>query len=245
MSADAHLEFVTFVFELFDRSVSNIVCFIGDNCNVNLAMASRIRAKYIGCASHRYNIALKDTFKSDESCITKVHIVMKALRRTILAAKLRKYTHLVALSHAPTRWSSTAYMLRRYLSILEFLPDLDLEDHDVALLTTREERKVDALCSKYDQLDSMTKALQSDSVTCADVRAMFDAVIQEFPDVASRLSNTFRVVQNSVLETAIVKLQDNAEASLTSEEATSIENLKIVTLETSAEPLGAVWLKEV
>lgn len=39
-SADAHIEYITYVLELFNRSLENVVAYIGDNCNVNLSMAT-------------------------------------------------------------------------------------------------------------------------------------------------------------------------------------------------------------
>ena len=103
LSARAHLEYVTYVLGLFNRSLSNVVAFVGDNCSTNTSFASMVSGHYVGCASHRFNLALKDIFKEANTFIEKVHSVMKALRRPILAAKLRVHTHLRPSIHTPTR----------------------------------------------------------------------------------------------------------------------------------------------
>ena len=112
MSADAHIEYVTFVLELFNRSISNVVGIVGDNCSVNLSISRKLETRFIGCASHLFNLAVKDLFKDDDGFIIKVHVIMKSLRKPIPAAKLRKHSHLSAIRYTPTRWSSIAAMLQ-------------------------------------------------------------------------------------------------------------------------------------
>ena len=46
-------------------------------------------------------------------------------------------------------------------------------------------RRVNALLEQLLFLESVTKALQQDSTTVSDTRALFDAVIEKYPDTTN------------------------------------------------------------
>ena len=96
LSADAHLGFAEFVLGVYNRNLSNVVCFIGDNCTTNICLADKVPGNFIGCASHRFNMALKDIFRDSQAVVDKVHYIMKTLRRPVYAAKLINLTRLRA-----------------------------------------------------------------------------------------------------------------------------------------------------
>ncbi len=48
-------------------------------------------------------------------------------------------------------------------------PNLEMEEIDDLMLTTSEVRKIEALCTRFELLDSVTKALQSDNVKIVKV----------------------------------------------------------------------------
>ncbi len=95
----------------------------------------------------------------------------------IAAAKLRDFTNLRAKCSNITRWSSTAAMLKRFMDLKDFLPNLELDEIDDLMLTTSEVRKIEALCTRFEHLDSVTKALQSDNVKIVKVSPiLFDSL---------------------------------------------------------------------
>ena len=53
--------------------------------------------------------------------------------------------------------------------------------------TTTENNRVESLSSRFELIDSVTKALQEKSTSCSDVRAIFDEVTQELESLALRL----------------------------------------------------------
>ncbi len=168
-SANAHLEYIGYVLELFNKSIENVVCLIGDNCSVNRSLAKRIGIGFIGCASHRWNLAMKDVTGSSDLSISKVEVIMKAFRRPKLAGKLRKLTHLKAKCPNATRWSSTVQMLDRYTKLRSFLSGFDEHEFGESLLTPHEEKRIDSLCEKYSELESITKASHRESTTMSEV----------------------------------------------------------------------------
>ena len=127
----------------------------GDNCSVNRSIARKLEIKFVGCPSLRYNLALKDLFVSESACIEKVHSIMKALKHLIVSAKLRKLTHLRPKCHVPTRWSSSADMLHRYIELKEAVTKFEAVQFDVTLPTNRENEAIETLCKNYGELHSV------------------------------------------------------------------------------------------
>lgn len=59
-TSDNHLELIEFVLELFGKDVSDVICLVGDNCNTNKALADLCDLPLVGCAAHRFNLAVQD-----------------------------------------------------------------------------------------------------------------------------------------------------------------------------------------
>lgn len=106
-NADDHFEFLEFVLGVFGKSFSNVAVLIGDNCNTNRAFSRRVGPIFVGCHSHRYNLALKDIMLGHKSSIDSFRATMSRLSFQIPAAQLRPSTHLKAKLDCETRWSST------------------------------------------------------------------------------------------------------------------------------------------
>lgn len=107
--------FITFTLSVYEKSWDNITAIVGDNCLVNTALPKLSNCFFVGCASHRYSLAVKDLLDGFEDEIYAVNSVMKKLKNPIPAAKLRRLTGLCAISRNVTRGSSVYAMLQRYL----------------------------------------------------------------------------------------------------------------------------------
>lgn len=59
-NAEEHVSFAKFVLSEFGKSFANVVNEIGNNCVTNKAFCSRAGISFIVCASHRFNLAVKD-----------------------------------------------------------------------------------------------------------------------------------------------------------------------------------------
>ena len=121
----------------------------------------------------------------------------------VVAAKLREYTHLTAQCSNVTRWSSTALMLTRYFEIEDHL--VNIEEVENMLPAPRSARNLKRLREIFGQLDIIGKDLQKDSTNLADVLALFDTVMEEYPEAAQVLASTARVVHSPHLESVIIK----------------------------------------
>ena len=60
-------------------------------------------------------------------------------------------------------------MLRRYLQIRECFSKLDINEPELLRLAPTEDKEIELLCEKLRDLYSITKSLQSNSMTCHKV----------------------------------------------------------------------------
>lgn len=224
--ANEHYDFVKFVLSVFGKTMDNVVALIGDNTSTNKAFARCLGPFFVGCHSHRYNLAMKDILEEYEEVIEKVQAIMKKLSYQIPAAKLRRFTLLKAKQRNVTRWSSTYDMLRRYRELKEFLPKLDDVELESILLSEEEDILVDHLCTKLRDLDSVTKELQRSNISLAEARVLFDGVIEKYPNSKRRLGPDSNIIENKRFESAIVKIQQNREEELTLAEKRAVAHLK-------------------
>ena len=171
-------ELTKFQLDLFGESFDNLDEMIGDNCSTNHAFSDLARTSFIGCASHRLNLAVLDILKQHSRLIKQVRIIMKRLRTPIGAAKLRQRTPLKVLLSNGTRRSTAFIMLSRYKRIHGYLDELDLPNLKPLLLNTTDDNLISALCTQLADLDTVPKSLQSDSCTMTEKRALFDEVIK-------------------------------------------------------------------
>ncbi len=222
LNAQEHHQFLKYVLELFGLSWQNVAFLIGDNVSTNKSLSRITNIPFIGCASHRFNLAIRDILKTEQFIIDKVLQVMVRLHDLLLSAKLRRLTHLRPVLSTETRWSSVYEMLRRYIRIREHLSSLDSEEIDDIALTNHDNRRVDTLMKQLEPLESVTKALQDDTTTVSDARALFDAVTEKFPGTANRLSSFADIIHNLVFDNTILKLQRGNRNALSGEELQSI-----------------------
>ena len=104
-------------------------------------------------------------------------------------------------------------MIKRYAELRDYLPDMNSTIVDSYCLSPSEIRHVDKLLLQLESLDSVTKELQREITTMSDVRALFDGVIEEFPD------------QHPFFESGIVKIQTGNSLAMSSEEKSAVQGL--------------------
>ncbi|KUF85263.1 hypothetical protein AM587_10005540 [Phytophthora nicotianae] len=185
---------------------------VGDNCSVNQYIGRKEGAiPFIGCASHRFNLAVKDFLKTEDELITKVQALMAKLRTIKGRALLRRVSHLSPLMRNDTRWSSTYEMVERYLKLQPLIVQLGhnlLVEYEIQplLLRRAEHERVKSLARDLEKFEGVTKELQKATLTLSAVRRLFDQVVKEFPALETRLAATAPIVSNPNLEQGLVKI---------------------------------------
>lgn len=194
----------------------------------NKEAAALLGYGFICYASHRFNLAAKDILSGYTANIDSVNTLMVKLRNMLPSARLRKHNPLKPLRRNVTRWSSTYAMLRRYQEMKEFVTKLGLEDVTVLMASSADAILIDRLRVQLGELDSVTKSLQLKTTTMSEVWVIFDADIEQFSDLYSRLSKDASIFMSPAFESAIVKVQDGRIGELLEDEPDSEKFAQIV-----------------
>ena len=163
----------------------------------------------IGCASHRLNLAVKAALTDAQQEMDLVMKLMKKLSSLKQSAKLRKATNLRPVLRNETRWSSAYSMLQRYSDIQHFVDKTDPELLQL-LPTPIQERKLTEVLQDMKFFESISKKLQSDEKTLADIRVLFDGLILKFQDkypvITNYLATDASVINKQNFENAIANI---------------------------------------
>lgn len=227
LDAAEHYKFIKKTLELFKKSLDNVVAFIADNCSTNKSAARISVVPMIGCASHRFNLAVMDIVNQNKKEVEKVRSLMVILRQLIPAAALREETILKAILAFPTRWGSYHAMVKRYLEIREFLPSLDIPSVEDAIPSPSETRKLQEILQVFDDLQAVNLSLQKRDTTMAMVRCYFDTVVEDFPELDDRLAFDAEIVGSVDFETAIVLIQQEKANDLNAGQRAAVSSLKL------------------
>ena len=180
MDADSHFAFIEATFAVYGSSLSAIQVLIADNAPTNISIAKKIGVPFIGCASHRFNLAVEQYLVNFKPLLDKVRFVMKKYRELKNAAALRKKTPLRPILDNETHWSRQKEMLQRFDEFQEFF---DTNDPDIVMIypSVGELYQLKNLLDTLKTLDSITIKLQCEDIGLGDVRLLFDEVIKKFP----------------------------------------------------------------
>ena len=220
--ADTYITFLKYVLGIFDKSFKNVLSLTADNCNTNKSIAKKLGLKFVGCASHRFDLALKEFIVKEERIIKKVNDVLKKLQLPAMAAKLRVSTPLAPKIICETRWSSVCEVLERYMKIEKFLDDEEFEELEEILLSPREVKKIEKLSLQLSDINTVTKELQDEHTTLSSVRALFDVSMEDYNLSSDYLSPSAKIILHKDYESGIVKIQESRvnEMSESEKEAT-------------------------
>ncbi|ETN17673.1 hypothetical protein PPTG_05418 [Phytophthora nicotianae INRA-310] len=166
------------------------------------AVVTNLSVPLIGCASNRCNLAVNSYLEEHKTTVEAVSALMAALRTVNNRAALREHTPLAPLMPHATRWSSTYDMVARYVRIRDEIKQVDAVFDLIPKAAMH--RKIEALLGDLQVFHSVTIKLQSKDLSLADVRVLFDSILQRFPSLTSKLGVTASIVLSPVFEAATV-----------------------------------------
>eukprot|EP00644_Phytophthora_capsici_P006320 jgi/Phyca11/130457/e_gw1.94.70.1 len=126
---------------------------VGDNCTTNQSMATRIGVRLIGCASHRFNLAVNRFLRDYQTQIDMIQNLMIQLRHVKNATALAKATNYKPVKANTTRWSSTFQMVDRYCKIRDAI--LTVEAVEEFVPRGNAHRRVKGVLDKLRELGSV------------------------------------------------------------------------------------------
>jgi hypothetical protein len=217
-TAENQAAFISDILELFGRRRDDVLFLVADNTNVNPATARLLGCAFIGCASHRFNLAVKEYTSAYDGILDDIHCLMKKLLNIKIAGALRRKTDLKPVIRNVTRWSSTYSMIKRFLKLKDVLASLNHPEVNEHLPDGRNVNSLEALEKNLKVFESVTKALQNPSINLAQVRLLFEKISVKYPTIQRRLCTDAALVFCKDFENGIVKIIDGKEEHLTEEE---------------------------
>jgi len=213
--AESYIHSWNSTLNLYKKAADNVAFLVGDNCSVNIKAATLYGTPIIGCAAHRFNLAVESLFKSVENreILDKLNSLWKKLRTVKGAALLKKLGLPMAKKRNDTRWNSVHYMIERYLDIFPTLSLYSNIPTDILglLLSPTENMHLQKLFVLSTNFESISKYLQKRNLTMAEV--LFDHIIEEHPEFDQYVSPNSKIVKFPDFENVIYKIQENISLS--------------------------------
>ncbi|GMF17457.1 unnamed protein product [Phytophthora fragariaefolia] len=213
----------TRVLSLYNKKFSMVALLVAGNCATNRRIATLMELPLVGCASHRYNLAVNRYLAAYEPELAAVNSLMVQLRHVNNAAELAKYTDLKPIKRNVTRWWSTFEMMRRYKNIRDLIRQVDAVEEFIPTGATH--KNLLELLEELKKLDSLCTRLQGESVSMSDVRVLFDQVADDNRDMASHLRPCAKIVHCPVFTVVLLKIENNFK--LTATEARSVQRFVV------------------
>ena len=224
--AKNHHELLEWTLELYGKNIeNNVVALIGDNAEVNKALANLCEKPLIGCASHKFNLAVSHYLKNYEDLLGKINDIMVKLKSLKYRGKLRTKTDKGPMLRNDTRWSSTFQMVERYSELHPFLMDSEFsaDRHFIPyMLSPSDFSDALDLLNRLKELNSYTVTLQEPSIDLSDVRCLFDKILAKYPEMATHLAADASIIHCPLFESALMKIQDFCEDSLSEAESNAV-----------------------
>jgi len=224
--AREHCLFLDSTLASYKRSRADVQYLVCDNCSVNKRLAKDLGVPMVGCASHRLNLAVKMFMDSElKEVVDVVRRLMIKLKTLNNGVRLRSKTPLAPGLHSETRWSSYFAMIKRFHALKPHLVDWETREIRNLLPSLQQEYQLTELLGHLTKLESITKTLQQASISMADVRTLFDDLIEEYPIMRHHLAPDAAIVLSASFEAAVVKAQNGM--ILSTEEAAELRAFEV------------------
>ena len=228
LSANQYKFFVEETLQVFDRDESNVVCFVGDNCAVNMKLSTITDIPIIGCNSHKLNLAIEAWIEAQEGlpgALKKLRELMSQLNTIKNSARLRQLTRLGSVLPNETRWTGKFEMVRRYFRIEKNIQMI--HEVDNYMPTPSQRRSLESALGHFQNFESIAKHLQTKGLMLNNARFILDTVCEDYPEMCKYLAADASIVHDLPFEAAVIKIMDGNESLLTSTEKNSVKHLAL------------------
>jgi hypothetical protein len=179
----------------------SVLFVLSDHASTMQAIAAQLKVPFVGCQSHRLELACKELHKPFENQISHVNTIMMFIKTSIkYTSTLMKLSTLKPKVRQQTRWGSTQSMLERYMRVKEFLhPMLN------AVATAENRAKLtklileaedtvfhESLCEimkSWKPLAKVRDLLQREQMPYAKIGKIFEVLLARFPTCAHQFDN--------------------------------------------------------
>jgi hypothetical protein len=178
-NAKNHADYISNVLSQYDRELDNVCFLVGDNTPTNPAIAELLHKPFIGCYSHRFNLALENVleFPAYQDLIKKIELMTNWLRNTNNIEVIKQVSGLKPLDFICTRWTSKFTMIERYRILRPHINRDNFTDIPRTFeLTAAELDLLDELFPKLREANDISTALQKSTLTLRQAKAYFKRV---------------------------------------------------------------------
>lgn len=199
---------LTDVLEFYERSWTSVLFLVSNDNELIQHVQENKQVPGVGCATQRFELAVKTFLEPYGSLISSVHVLMTKFQTVKGRKILKKETTLMPRLYLGSHWRIAYKMLRRYSQLLPSIRKIkrfSLRHCDAfdVLLTPEEDAQVDELLIALANMHSVSLSLQQDTLTLSDVRAIFDHTVATYPSTTSHLVQD----TTSWVESGLIKLQ--------------------------------------
>ena len=204
--------------EHFGRSRDDLLFLVADTTIVNPTTAIFLGCKFIGCASHRFNLAVREHLIAYEDLLCDINTLMMKLSNIKIAKALGKVTELEPFIRNETQWSLAFSMLKRFLKLKDVLVSWNHPEVNKFIPDEEKLRSLKSLENDFKVFESVSKALQSPAINLAEVQLLFEAISEKYPALQETLQLDASLGFCKNFEVGIAKIIDGKEENLTAEE---------------------------
>jgi hypothetical protein len=249
LTVESHLVYFESTLKYYDKAVKeNVIFLCSDNCSTNRCLATLANKPFVGCASHRLNLAVKAMYKhldtdsvnpttaavEQEAIIKRIHRLMMHLCHLNPRNRLHEETPLAPIKRNETRRSSTYFMLKRYLRLYQFLdPRDDKLDISQFVLTNGQDNEIKLMVEQLEFVQDVT-VIMLQGANCREYnlstsRTFFDTILEHYQNPECLTEYLFpeaNIIHSKHFENGVVKImRDNANL-LTRQEENAVTGLK-------------------
>lgn len=250
-NTDAHYEHLKLVLQsYYGKSMENVVCFLGDNCNLNKKLAKIAKKPLVGCAAHRLNLEVEHWLEDEDNAtvrraLEKVNSVFAKARTSSVRRSVRNSGNLLQpILYNKTRWFSKIGTLKRFNAMEPSFTKVPALESELEKITPADRQAMKGALELFEKLHLISLSLQEKDASSQKLaltrKRLLRAkhIIETFNrDGKNRhISSTYTCMYLSDdsaivdpmfrdFETGVIKLQNNQAADLTDAEREAVKDL--------------------
>lgn len=225
-AADSYLDSIERYLMRVGKSMANVTVIMGSNCPTHISLAHKAQRPFIGCYSDRLDMGVKVYLHHQQHILRKITALMALL-------STKKYCNLLKeggcdinpMKLSSEKWEATYMMLEQYFLIFPYLSE-GVWTHMPSVLAllpnSHDQSLMRVVFDGLKRFESVSLGLRKVNGSLFEARTGFDWLICMFPPAGSKLSPSFCDSSNRAFESAVTKVQGNAEHQLTVEESAAL-----------------------
>lgn len=222
-AADIYLDSIEKYLMRVGKSMANVTVIMGNNCPTNISLAGKAGKPFIGCYSDRLDMGVKVYLHHHQATVRKITALMALLSTKKYCNLLKKEgCDVIPVKLSSDKWEATYMMLERYFLIYPHLSE-GVWTRMPAVLVLLPDRSAQSLMrTVFDGMkmfESVSLGLRKVNGSLFEARTGFDWLTCMFPPAGTKLSPSFCDPRNRAFESAVAKVQGNAEHQMSVEEA--------------------------